>query len=48
VDTTQIVDYILNWAKMRQRKELITKTKTTEKDVVGVAKLYDANWAGTF
>eukprot|EP01114_Cavostelium_apophysatum_P018499 TRINITY_DN5733_c0_g1_i1.p1 TRINITY_DN5733_c0_g1~~TRINITY_DN5733_c0_g1_i1.p1 ORF type:complete len:1490 (-),score=519.65 TRINITY_DN5733_c0_g1_i1:58-4527(-) len=48
VDKTGIVDYILSWARLKQQAELARKIKPAGKtSVLGIAKLYDANLAGS-
>lgn len=46
VNRTGILEYIQNWAKVREQNDLVTKTRANS-NVVGIPKLYDANLAGT-
>jgi DNA topoisomerase-2 len=47
LESTNLVEYILNWAKLKQQSELTTKSGKQQRRII-VPKLYDANLAGNF
>jgi DNA topoisomerase II len=47
VEKSEIVEHILNWAKFKQNAELKKKGGSKKSKIMGIAKLDDANFAGT-
>lgn len=46
MESTNLVEHILSWAKFKQKSELNLKSGRQQSKLVGVPKLYDANLAG--